>query len=480
MTGAHAALSADRILESTVEGVFVLDRELRFVYFNAGCERITGYSRADVLGSICGCGEIVECHDRHERSLTGALCPAKHLLHRDSSTTIRQEMRVTRKDGTTVWIETDYSPLFDRDGKPELIIGVMRDVSDRRAQEDELIATAASLRNEVEQLREQLRGRFGFDDFISRSPKMQAIYEKMRAAIASPFPVLISGPPGCGQEAIAQAIHRHGRQKDGPFVVLHAGVLAPDRVAAALEWRPANDGEAPSLLAAAGGGTLFIDEICSMPPAAQVRLVDGLRDAADGLLRDPGGRARPVRLIAATARDLLDAVSTNALRRDLYYRLNVVPIEVPPLRERREDIPFLVRLQLDRLAAAAGIEVLQISPRAMHLLTNHDWPGNVDELNSVLESAFAARRGPIVQASDLPGSIRGDGPPAPGAPPASTEPLQLDAVLARVERDAILNALRRADGQRNKAARLLGVSRSRLYRRMEALGILSNEPKENA
>lgn len=480
-TKTSAAVVLERLMESTLDGIFVLDRERHVVFFNQACERITGFARDQLLlGSPCQ--DVLDCHDEHGRSLKGILCPHRQLLDNGEMDGVRQRMRLRRSDGSHVWVETAYSPLRDQDGHVDLILGIMRDVSEDQEHEQELIATTAELRKELARLADELKDRYGFANMYSRCRAMQPVLQKMQAAAHNTAPVLLYGPAGSGKEFTARMIHNNGLQKSGPFRVLSCAALSRELIESELfgHVHGAFAGAAtdyPGLLRAAEGGTLHLDEICDMPIETQGKL---LRAIEERRVRPLGGATEApinVRISAATSRDPATAVATGRLRQDLFFRLNVVSIELPSLAARREDIPILVQHFLESVSHTGRRQIVEVSPKAWKLLLAYPWPGNIRELLNAVESAYAIDTGPILRASDLPPAVRGE-VVAGEAPPSDAKSLQLDPILERVERDAILDALRQAKGQRNKAARLMGISRSRLYRRMDALGITSSDPGE--
>jgi len=474
-----AAIRLENILENTLDGIFVLDQERRFMVFNAASERITGYSRSDILGSQCQCHTVMECADEQGRGIPRSLCPGLQVL-KGEIPSAKQRVRLRRKDGSFAWVETCYTALRSDDGDAiQCVLGVVRDVTEAKQKDDDLRSITENLREEVSRLRAEIRDRYGFSSIISRSPAMKVVFEKMRAACNNNSAVLICGEAGAGKELIARTIHHNGLQKDGRFVPLNCAALSKDQLEAELFGYVKGAGPQPGssdfegLLRASEDGTLFLDEVTGLPMDTQVKLARALQD----------GRARPVgstqeypvnvRIIASTSRSISEAVASGWLRRELYYLLSVIAIEVPPLRDRKDDIPFLVEHFVTEFNTRSLRRVKTIHPLVWPTLLQHDWSGNVRELRNAIESAIAVGSGSELQANDLPSLVRGD--TVEVFEGDKKLDLPLDDVLASVERRAILSALRRAGGQRSRAARAMGVSRSRLYRRMEALGIHPRE-----
>ena len=470
-------LLVDDILNSTQDGVFLVDRDRRIVLFNDGCERLTGYNRAEVLGTQCHCHDVTDCEDEYGRSLMGRLCPGIQVFE-GQAPAARQRMRIRRRDGSSVWTETTYTPLSDDRGSISCVLAVVHDITDIKEKEDQLREITDNLRDEVERLRGEIRQRYGFSTIVSRSPKMESIFAKIRAACENTSPVLVSGPAGTGKELVARTIHYNGLHKDGPFVPVNCSAMAPNLIESELfgHLKGAFAGASmdfEGVLRAAEGGTIFLDEITGMPGETQVRLLRALQDKR---VR-PVGSTREVpinvRVIAATNAKPGGAVANGTLRKDLFYCLGVVDIEVPPLRERKEDVPFLVEHFITQFNRQSRRQVKGVAADVWHVLLRYDWPGNVRELQNAVESAFAIGSEPELQAGDLPDLIRGEAIEIR----ENFEPtdMPLDDILATVERRAILSALRRAGGQRSRAARAIRISRSRLYRRMDALGIRPRE-----
>ncbi len=455
-TAAPASLSLDQFLKNTLDGIFILDRERRFVLFNAAAERITGHSARDVIGTNCSCHAFIDCHDQQGRSLAGFLCPARHLGGNSASDGARQRMRLRRKDGAHVWVETIYTPLRNGSGEVELFLGIMRDITEDHARETDLVATLSDLRAENARLLEERRGRFGFSTFISRSARMQFVFELIQSALAGSSSVLVTGERGTGKDLVARTIHEHGPHSSGPFIV------APSPA----DSRDAAEHELLTALDSARGGTLYLDDLTRLPIDLQRRLIGWLSAPATPQSRP--ARNKP-RIIASLAEDPSAALNAGKVLTELLSALNPTLITLPALRLRREDIPCLVQHFLDQLNADGRRRIADISPKAWSVLLAYHWPGNVAELAAVIQTAHTAGKGAMLQTNDLPAALQS---PNAAADSAGADSLKLDPLLERIERQAILDALRQAKGQRNMAAKLMGISRSRLYRRMEVLGIL--------
>lgn len=468
--------SLECLLSKALDGIFVIDRDQRYVMFNDACERITGYSASDVLGRECHCADIIQCRDDHGRSLSGVLCPARALFD-GTVDSARQRMQIIRRDGTPTWVETNYTTVRDCDGRFEFILGIIRDASEAKAKEDDLREEMSELHEQIRGLSEEQKRKYGFDNIFSKSPVMTPVFQRIRAAMKNYSAVLISGESGTGKEVIARTIHTNGLNREGPFIPLNCSALPRGLIESELfgHVKGAFTGavqDYEGLLRAAGGGTIFLDEISEMPLETQARL---LRVLQDKRVRPVGStREIPVqiRVIAATNIPSHEAVAQKKLRQDLFYRLSVIGIDLPPLRKRKGDIPLLVQCFIEEFNQTNLRQVRELAPDAWHILQSYSWPGNVRELSNAVESAFAMGDGPILQQGDFPPEILGLGTPQTQGDAAAS--LRLDPYLENIEREAIRRALQAANWQRNKAAALMGISRSRLYRRMEALGIDPN------
>lgn len=305
---------------------------------------------------------------------------------------------------------------------------------------------------------------------IGNSPEMASLMRTMRMVAATDATVLLVGETGTGKELLAQALHAHSRRSGGPFLPVNCAALPEALVESELFGcrRGAFTGavsDQPGRVLAADGGTLFLDEVGELPLAAQAKL---LRFLECGEVQ-PVGQTRPrqvsARVVAATNRDLTALVAEGRFRQDLYYRLNVVPVELPPLRERSGDIAVLLHHFLDRLAAAHGVAPPSLAPAALRCLKDYHWPGNVRELRNLCERLVILHAGGVVGAEALPAEIRAGA----GAPPRRLGLSLPDGGLRLedVERSLIGQALEKAAGNRSKAARLLGISRDTLLYRLK-------------
>ncbi len=373
------------------------------------------------------------------------------------------------------------------------------------------LARTLSLDRENRVLREQLGARPGFGMLVGLSPRVQEVYRRIEKASRSDSPVLVLGETGTGKELVARSIHFHSPRRQGPFVPVDCAGVVPTLVESELFGyvKGAFTGAFQTkrgLIEAASGGTLFLDEIGELPKEMQAKLLRALQERE---VRPVGSTATvrvDIRVVAATHRDLEGEVARGTFRQDLFYRLNVLPIRLPPLRERKSDIPLLVSHLLERMAAE-GRPAAAFSEEALERLVAYDWPGNVRELENAVARALALNSGPILHLGDLPTNLQGPPsaraafpPPAPShpasrpesrpevsgfgtSPPDSSAPsssAEENFTLAELERRAVYGALRKTGGDKVAAARLLGIGKTTLYRKLKEYGQPQDSPESSA
>jgi DNA-binding NtrC family response regulator len=332
-----------------------------------------------------------------------------------------------------------------------------------------------NLREENRSLREALGKRYSHPNIVARSAKMQEVLATLERVAPTNSTVLLGGESGVGKDLIARAIHEKSRRASGPFLKINSTAIPENLLESELFGyeKGAFTGAAaskPGKFELADKGTLFLDEIGDVPPATQVKLLRVLQEREFERLGGTKTIKVDVRLIAATNRDLRAALEEKTFREDLYYRLNVVPIDIAPLRERKEDIPELAELFVTRFAGDSGKAIESISPDAMKILVNYHWPGNVRELQNIVERACALAKGSVLEPDDIHLDIRpaktGNG--TPGFLPDGM-------TLEQWEDEMVQEALRRANGNKSQAARLLGLSRNALRYRLSKIGIADEE-----
>jgi DNA-binding NtrC family response regulator len=327
------------------------------------------------------------------------------------------------------------------------------------------------LEEQVDRLRAELQGKYSFENVIGRSPVMQTVHEKMAAACGNRATVLITGESGTGKELVARGIHYH-TFPNGPFVAVNCGALPKDLIESELFGynKGAFTGavaDSKGLFLAADGGTMFLDEIMEMSPELQVKLMRVLQERTIRHLGDTREIPINVRVIAATNRSVEDSLESGAIRKDLYYRLSVITIHLPPLRDRAEDVPLLIEHFLRKHEQNYKTAVRGVEPEAMDALMKYPWPGNVRELENLIEMLLAYGKAPLIRITDLPERIFDTA--------LEQEPsIVLDdqvCTLKEAERKLIINALGKSKGNKSLAAHMLGISRKSLYKKLFAYRI---------
>jgi len=327
------------------------------------------------------------------------------------------------------------------------------------------------LKTENRVLRERIRSRHGFGSMIGHSPEMEKLYRIVAKAALSSHPVLILGESGTGKEMVARAIHFSGPMRDKPLIPVDCGSLVPTLIESELfgyvkgAFTGANHAK-EGLLALAEGGTVFFDEIGELPLDLQSKLLRAIQEKE---IRPVGGAKRQpinVRIVAATNRDLEQGVAQGTFRRDLFFRLNVLTLRIPPLRERRQDIPLLAAHFLERACHNSGHEQT-LSDEALKAMLAYDWPGNVRELENCLERCCALVSGSVIHANDLPTVIHS----APGTSGRGSDRSSHILPIAELERNTILNTITQLNGDKLLAAKMLGIGKTTLYRKLKEYSV---------
>ncbi len=339
-----------------------------------------------------------------------------------------------------------------------------------------------NLSSENRRLRSELRSRSRDRSIVGHSAAMQRIFALIRQVAETRTTVLISGESGTGKEMVARAIHRGGDRRDRPFVALNCGAIPENLLASELfgHVKGAFTGAVQSkagLFETADGGTLFLDEIAELSLPLQVKLLRVIQEKAIRRVGGNGDRSIDVRIVAASNRDLKQEVAEGRFREDLYYRLNVIEVALPPLRERRDDIPLLVAHFIEKYAAELGKEVSGLSEAALERVLAYDYPGNVRELENVVERAVALCQGTEVEPEALPPALL-ERPRAMATPRIPDEGVNLDELTGEYERGLLLEALERSGGVKKRAAQLLGITFRSFRYRLEKLGLEGPAPDD--
>ncbi|MFL5347686.1 MAG: sigma-54-dependent transcriptional regulator [Hyalangium sp.] len=342
-----------------------------------------------------------------------------------------------------------------------------------------------SLRREAESLRDQVRERTRFHNIIGDSPQLQGVYDLVRRAAHTRATVLILGESGTGKELIAQALHQESPRKDKPFIRVHCAALSENLLESELFGHEKGSftgavARKEGRFELADGGTLFLDELGEISPSVQVKLLRVLQQREFERVGGTQTIKVDVRIVAATHRDLAAEVKAGRFREDLFYRLNVVSVTLPPLRDRKSDIPALVSHFLEKYSDNYGKEVKGLAPGTLQALLAHDWPGNIRELENAIERAVVLAQGTELATDDLPPVLRGPRPLGSGS-----NSLIPGATMATIEREAILRTLEMVQGSTSRAAEILGISVRKIQYRLKEYSSgktpsSDEEPKEGA
>jgi two-component system response regulator HydG len=333
----------------------------------------------------------------------------------------------------------------------------------------ERVSSHLKLKTENRMLREKLKSKQGYGGLVGRAPEMEKLYRIIAKAANSSHPVLILGESGTGKEMVARSIHYSGPFHDKPFIPVDCGSLVPTLIESELfgyvrgAFTGANQAK-DGLLTIAEGGTIFLDEVGELPVDLQSKLLRAIQEKE---IRPVGSTRRVpinVRILAATNRDLERAVTEGSFRRDLYFRLNVLSLRIPPLRERREDIPLLIAHFMERATRNSGQEKI-LTDDALKVLLAYDWPGNIRELENCLERTCAFTSGPLIHVPDLPPAIAGTHVASVGIDIQDGQ--RRIVSMAEVEKKSILSAIAELNGDKLQAARLLGIGKTTLYRKLK-------------
>lgn len=439
------------IVDTMMDGLMVVDSDGMIVAVNDATETMTGFTREELIGSPC---TILNCDN-----CTARLGPDDQFTCNlfESGRVERRRCQIIKKDGTILPIIKNSSALVSEDGKVGGGVETLMDLS-------EIVARDL----QIERLSSVLKGRDRFHGIIGKSPIMRRVYDLITDAANSDAPIIIYGESGSGKELVAAAIHKLGKRKQGPFVKVNCAALTETLLESELFGHVKGaytgaDKTRKGRFEMAHKGDIFLDEIGDIPASMQVKILRALQEKEIERVGESTPINVDVRVISATHRNLEELIHSDAFREDLYYRLNVIPIRLPPLRKRKEDLPLLVEHFLEVNRLKTGKQIGGISTAAMNRLLDHEWPGNIRELINALEYAFVVCRGEYLETDHLPESIGRTGQPAPTAAPKK------EAFNSETER--VIHALRQAQGKKAEAAKLLGITRQALWKKMKKLGI---------
>ncbi len=415
------------ILNSITEGILVVNQDLVVTHVNKAGLDITGFPLSEILGQPCL--EIFR----------GSLCESHCLMaeSQDGQTAKDVEIEIIRRDGTTRAVAVTTSLLFDDHGFAEGVVVVFRDISEHRL------------------LKEQLKGKWRLANIIGKSPTIQRLFQKIRQVAPMDTTVLIQGESGTGKELVAQALHHYSLRSAKPFIKVNCSALAETLLESELfgHVRGAFTGAICDKIGrfeAADGGTLLLDEIGDLSHYLQLKLLRVLQEKEFERVGEVNPRKVNVRVLAATHKDLKDLLKKGLLREDLYYRLKVVPIHLPPLRERKEDIPLLVKHFVGKYNKEMEKGVLGPTQDVIPALMAYHWPGNIRELENAIEHAFVHTQGLYLTLANFPSELHRAGSKG-----------------GTKELEEIRKALKKTRGNKTAAANLLGMGRATLWRKLK-------------
>lgn len=441
------------ILSSIADGVFTVDSERIITSFNPAAERITGIAASKAIGR--------RCYEVFHSDICEHGCLLERTL-RTGVESIDQPVNIINSSGDTIPISISTAVLRDDDGKVLGAVETFRDLS------------------AIEHLRKELWKNYSFEDIISKSPIIHKLFSILPDVAESESTVLIQGPSGSGKELFARAIHNLSPRKNGNYVVINCGTLPPQLFESELfgyvkgAFTDAKKDKAGKL-SLAEEGTVFFDEIGELPLSTQVKLLRLLQQREYEPVGSTGVVNADIRIVAATNKDLRELVAQGKFRDDLYFRLAVVKFDLPPLTSRREDIPYLVDHFIKRNNARRGKNIVSVSPEVMNILMRYDFPGNIRELENIIEYAFVICRGSIIHPEHLPTELNGAEQLLPASAVSDGTPL----FKAIDEQSRIENALRQFRGHQGKTAAALGIERTTLWRKLKRYNIDPQKYRES-
>lgn len=429
------------ILDSINEGVFTVDHDWRITTFNRAAERITGMTREQAKGNICSEVFRADICEKH--------CALRQTIS-SGKPIVNATAHIINQQGRRIPIRVSTALLKDRHGN---IVGGVEAFQDL---------------SRIEELRKQLESNYSFEDIIGKSRAMVQLFEILPQISASASTVLIQGSSGTGKELFARAIHNLSPRRNKPFIAVNCAALPDTLLESELfgfksgAFTDAKH-DKPGRFAQAQGGTIFLDEIGDISPATQVCLLRVLQERVIEPLGSVKSVPIDVRVIVATNKNLSELVRAGTFREDLYYRIHVIHLSLPDLAKRREDIPLLVDHLIAKFNHLQGKDIAGVSDEVMECLMEHDYPGNVRELENIIEQAFVLCRTGMIDINHLPAELRS----RVNRGKTHTHPMSLEAI----EKLHITEALQRRNGNRKQTASDLGINISTLYRKIKTLGI---------
>jgi len=448
--GSLQSSSLETMCNTMADGLFTVDLDGTITFWNKGAERITGFTAEDVIGENCDILEGDNCIG------TDCVDGIRSCGLYEDGEVRNHECTIRTKDGRLVTLLKNARVMKDEDGK---VIGGVENLTD--------VTSLKRAEEEVRLLRRELKERYEFAGIVGKDARMQDVYDLIDDVAQTIASVLVLGESGTGKELVAQAIHFKSDRADGPFVKVNCSALSENLLESELfgHVRGAFTGAIRDKIGRfelADGGTLLLDEVGDIAPSAQVKLLRALQEKVIERVGDVHPITVDVRIVAATHHDLRKLISEGRFREDLYYRLKVVAIPLPPLRDRRDDIILLAEHFIKKFNQRTGNRVKEICPDALRVLMSYRWPGNVRELENAIEHAFVLVKDKVLTANLLPTEV------------VSTFQPRDDAGSSRqgyVTKEGLRNALVKAGWNKAKAARMLGVTRTTIWRNIKKFGL---------
>lgn len=455
----------NQILDSMAEGVFTLDTQGRITSWNSAMEWISGYPSSEALGNSCALLGFSRC--------MGMSCPEdiRHCGVLESDENEAKDCVLRHKQGRDIPVIKQARVVQDEQDR---VVGIVETVTDMTELE--------KARQKAKEATQLLTQHYRLHNIIGQSKAMQDVCHRVRAAAESRANVLIQGESGTGKEVIASAIHYNSEQANQPLVIVNCSALSETLLESELfgHAKGAFTGaikDRRGRFEEAHGGSIFLDEIGELSQAIQVKLLRVLQEREFERVGESRPRKVDIRVIAATNHDLDELVARGHFRRDLYYRLKVFPITVPPLRHRREDIPLLVSHFIQQQNTVTGKNIQGVQHRAMRLLMDHDWPGNVRELENAVQHAFVLCNQELISAEDLPREIGAEGERhQPGEPEAPARQAKRNKAAIPLDREKLWDLLRESGWNKAEVARQAGISRTAVWKYMKKWGIPLRKP----
>ena len=445
------------IVEIMQEGLMVIAEDGTIQMVNKALENITGYSKDEILGQRCTIFRCEEC-----KAVRQATSQAWCQLFEKKEQVVKRKCHLMRKDGSYITVLKTATVLCDDQGQTMGAVEIVTDISEMDR-----------LDRQLRQLSRTLDEESNFQGIVGHSSQMKKLFELVEKASQSDFPVFIFGESGTGKELVAQAIHNLSPRAEQPYIQVNCAALNESLLESELfgHVKGAFTGalqHRKGRFEAAHKGDIFLDEIGDLPMSMQVKLLRVLETKTFERVGDNRTISVDLRFITATNKNLPDLIAKGDFREDLFYRINVIPIHLPPLRERIEDVPHLVDFFIKRLTRKNKKNVQGLSPESMRIFMQYSWPGNVRELKSALEYSYVLADGDTIQPEHMPEYLKQGG--TGGSGPLEVQPRASGNVNER-QRQELIEALKQSSGNKSQAARMLGINRVTVLNRMRKYGI---------